>query len=67
MDNFDFKDTKSGKGSTHKAVLTIFQNQREKNEEVISTPIRDNPKNDLSTQSSNAKKYYNFVNFAEVI
>lgn len=49
MDNFDFEDTKSGKGSTHKTVLTIFQNQREKNEEVISTPIRDNPKNDLST------------------
>ena len=49
MDNFDFEDTKSGKGSAHKTVLTIFQNQREKNEEVISTPIRDNPKNDLST------------------
>ena len=42
--NFDcIEIIKSGKGRTHETILIIFNKQIEKNEEIVSTPIRHYP------------------------
>ena len=67
MNKFNcIEDTKSEKSNSYDTILIIFQKKDTKNKETVYTLTNNYPKNDLSTRSSNAKRYYFFVNFAEV-
>ena len=64
MDNFDcIEDTKLGTGRSHDTILTVFQNQKEKNDTIVFLlRIKMTEKmNDLLIQSLDVKRFFLFM------